>query len=391
MLLAIRFELQSGGKSGPRLGRLETPHGSFATPVFMPVGTLATVRTMSPDELLDCDVDIILANAYHLYLRPGPELIAASGGLHGFMRWERSILTDSGGFQVFSLAAMRSLDKDGVTFRSHIDGSLHRFTPEKVVGIQEALGADIFMPLDDCPPADASRSRVEDAVERTSRWLRRTLAAKNRDDQALFGIVQGGIFPDLRVQSADDVVSLDLPGYAVGGLSVGEELPEMLAALDVTVPRLPADRPRYLMGVGSPDYLVESVARGIDMFDCVLPTRVARHGTVWTDSGPLVLTHARYAGDLEPIDAACDCYVCRKGFSRAYIRHLLKSREVLGIRLTTWHNIRFLIRFMADLRASIAGGSFERFRQSAIRKFSVNSHLQLLDPGQETGEMPLKG
>ncbi|MFO7245242.1 MAG: tRNA guanosine(34) transglycosylase Tgt [Thermaerobacter sp.] len=367
--MAIRFTLLEGGAAGPRLGRLETPHGAFDTPVFMPVGTQATVKSVSPAELYQVGVDIILANTYHLYLRPGPEIIAAAGGLHGFMRWDGSILTDSGGFQVFSLAALRDLDDDGVTFRSHIDGSAHRFTPEKVIAIEEALGADIIMPLDDCPPHPAERSRIEAAVERTVRWLERAVRARERADQALFGIVQGGVLADLRAQCARAVTSLDLEGYAIGGLSVGESFEEMTATLAATAPLLPVDRPRYLMGVGTPDYIVEAVARGIDMFDCVMPTRMARNGTVFVPGGRLVLRHARYADDLEPLDPGCDCPACAGGFSRAYLRHLIRAREVLGLRLTTIHNLRFLTRFMEDLRASIAEGRFESFRRSVLARF----------------------
>lgn len=367
--MAIRFSLLEGGPTGPRLGRLETRHGSFPTPVFMPVGTQATVKSVTPAELRQVGADIILSNTYHLYLRPGPEIIAAAGGLHGFMRWDGSLLTDSGGFQVFSLSALRELDDDGVTFRSHIDGSVHRFTPEKVIAVEEALGADIIMPLDDCPPHPAERSRIEAAVERTTRWLERAVAAKERDDQALFGIVQGGILADLRAESARAVTAMDLPGYAVGGLSVGETFEEMVSALAATVPLLPADRPRYLMGVGTPDYMVEAVAHGIDMFDCVMPTRMARNGTVFVPEGRLVLRNARYAGDLSPLDPDCDCLACAGGFSRAYLRHLIRAREVLGLRLTTIHNLRFMARFMEDLRASIAQGRFEAFRRSALARY----------------------
>ncbi|HEX6988703.1 MAG TPA: tRNA guanosine(34) transglycosylase Tgt [Bacillota bacterium] len=366
--MAIRFTLLEGGPAGPRLGRLQTRHNAFATPAFMPVGTLATVKSVSPAELLQVGADIILANTYHLYLRPGPEVIAAAGGLHGFMRWDGSILTDSGGFQVFSLSGLRDLDDDGVTFRSHIDGSSHRFTPEKVIAVEEALGADIIMPLDDCPPYPAERGRIEAAVERTARWLERAVAAKRRDDQALFGIVQGGVLADLRAESARAVTAVDLPGYAVGGLSVGESFEDMLAALAATTPLLPSDRPRYLMGVGTPDYIVEAVARGIDLFDCVLPTRMARNGTVFVPEGRLVLRHARYADDLAPLDPLCDCPACAGGFSRAYLRHLIRSREVLGLRLTTLHNLRFMSRFMQDLRASIAQGRFEAFRRDVLAR-----------------------
>lgn len=361
--MSIRFHLKSGTEFGPRIGELMTPHGSMATPAFMPVGTLATVKSLSPHELEAAGAEMILANAYHLYLRPGPEIIAAAGGLHGFMRWQHSILTDSGGFQVFSLSNLRELDEDGVTFRSHIDGSLHRFTPEKVIAVEEALGADIIMPLDDCPPYPAPKARIAAAVERTERWLRQALAAKQRTDQALFGIVQGGVHTDLRRQSAQATVALDLPGYAIGGLSVGEGLPEMLTALRATTPLLPVDRPRYLMGVGTPDYIVEAVACGVDMFDCVMPTRMARNGTVYTGAGRLVLRNARYASDWGPLDEDCDCYACANGFSRAYIRHLLRCREVLGLRLTTIHNVRFLAVLMERVRRSIAGGTFGALRQ----------------------------
>jgi len=344
--------------SAARCGLLHTPHGIIPTPVFAPVGTQATVKTLTPHELETLGVDLILANAYHLYLRPGAERIARLGGLHRFMGWEHPILTDSGGFQVFSLAHMRRVDDDGVTFRSHIDGSEHRFTPELVIETQELLGADIIMCLDECAePLD--RDYLEQALKRTHAWAERCRAAQRRDDQALFGILQGGIFPDLRRESARFLTSLDFPGYAIGGLSVGETKEQMYATLEVTIPELPADRPRYLMGVGTPEDILESVARGVDIFDCALPTRVARNGGLLTRTGRINIRNARYADDPSPIEPHCTCYTCQH-FSRAYLRHLFKAEEILGLRLATLHNLHFMLRLMEQVRAAIAGGTFSR-------------------------------
>ncbi len=351
-------------RSSARAGVFVTPHGDIPTPVFAPVGTQATVKTLSPDDLVSVGARLILANAYHLYLRPGHELIRDLGGLHRFMNWKGPILTDSGGFQVFSLVDLRDVDEDGVTFRSHIDGSMHRFTPEKVMQIEEALGSDIAMVLDECPPPK-DRGYNEEALKRTHSWAIRCRNAHRREDQALFGIVQGGIFPDLREASAKFVTSLDFQGYAIGGLSVGETKEEMYATLDATVPLLPEDRPRYLMGVGTPEDILEGVERGIDFFDCVFPTRVARNGTFLTHTGRLNIKNARFTDDLEPIEPGCTCYTCRN-YSRAYLRHLFMAKETLGLRLATIHNIHFMEKLMADVRRSIKDGTFLEFKESFL-------------------------
>jgi queuine tRNA-ribosyltransferase len=344
-----------------RAGVFHTPHGALVTPVFAPVGTQATVKAVTPRDLRSLGATLILANTYHLMLRPGDELIAQLGGLHEFMQWNGPILTDSGGFQVFSLGDLRELDEEGVTFRSHIDGSTHRLTPERAVAIQENLGADIIMVLDECAdPTD--QDYIVEAMERTHRWAARSRSAQTRQDQALFGIVQGGIDPELRRQSAEFLVDLDFPGYAIGGLSVGESKPEMLSTLDVVDPLLPYGKPRYLMGVGTPEDLVEGVARGIDMFDCVLPTRVARHGAALTRQGRLNMRNAIHTKDPNPIDADCGCYACRH-FSRAYVRHLVKAEEILGHQLLSIHNLYTLVRLAQDMRAAIVAGQFEAFRQ----------------------------
>jgi queuine tRNA-ribosyltransferase len=352
-----------------RTGTFATPHGAISTPVFAPVGTQGTVKTVTPRDLHEIGATLILANNYHLFLRPGPELIADFGGLHAFMAWPGPILTDSGGYQVFSLAAMRKVDADGVTFRSHLDGSLHRLTPESAVAAQEALGADIVMCLDECPDP-FERAYNEAALMRTHTWAARCQTAHRRPDQALFGIVQGGLFPDLRRESAQAIAALDFPGYAIGGLSVAETKEQMYALLDVTVPVLPADRPRYLMGVGAPEDIVEGVARGIDVFDCVLPTRVARNGGLLTRLGRLNLRNARYTADPLPVEPGCDCYCCQH-FSRAYLRHLFKAGEITGLHLATVHNLRFMQRLMADLRAHIGAGTFGAFRREFLDRYQM--------------------
>lgn len=357
--------------SAARTGLLTTPHGRVETPVFMPVGTQATVKTMTPEEVYDIGGRIILSNTYHLYLRPGHELIQAAGGLHQFMNWHGPILTDSGGFQVFSLASLRTVGEEGVAFRSHIDGSQHFLSPEKVMEIQEALGADIAMAFDECAPYPCSREEALSAVERTTRWARRCKDVHSRKDQALFGIVQGGVFKDLREKSAREIMELDFPGYAIGGLSVGEPKPLMYSILEHTVPLLPAERPRYLMGVGSPDCLLEAIARGVDMFDCVLPTRIARNGTVFTSTGKLVVRNSAYARDFTPLDPHCNCYACRN-YTRAYIRHLLKANEVLGIRLTTIHNLYFLGRLMEKARQAIKIGTFLKYKEQFLQSFDLD-------------------
>ncbi|ATW23959.1 tRNA guanosine(34) transglycosylase Tgt [Candidatus Formimonas warabiya] len=357
-------------ETAARVGVLQTSHGSIHTPVFMPVGTQATVKTISPEELKDLGAEIILGNTYHLYLRPGHDLVAEAGGLHKFMHWDGPILTDSGGFQVFSLNDLRKISDEGVTFRSHIDGSSHFFTPEKVMEIEMALGADIAMAFDECAPYPCEIKDVQRAVERTATWAARCKEAHRHSYQALFGIVQGGTIRELREKSARDITSLGFPGYAIGGLSVGEPKPLMYQVLDYTVPLLPEDKPRYLMGVGSPDCLVEGVARGIDMFDCVLPTRIARNGTVFVPEGKLVIRNAEYARDFSPIDENCSCYACRN-YSRAYIRHLIKCNEVLGIRLTTIHNLHYLVDLMKNIRLAIGENKFGEFRREFFARFKV--------------------
>ena len=348
---AIRYELiKTCKQSGARLGRLHTPHGVIETPIFMPVGTQATVKSMTPEELKEIGSQIILSNTYHLYMRPGHDLVKEAGGLHKFMNWDRPILTDSGGFQVFSLGPLRKITEEGVHFRSHIDGSKHFISPEKAMEIQNALGSDIMMAFDECAPYPADREYVKNSLERTTRWLKRCKEAhKNTENQALFGIIQGGMYKDLREQSAKEILELDLPGYAVGGLSVGEPKELMYEVLDYTVPLMPENKPRYLMGVGSPDDLLEGVIRGIDMFDCVLPTRIARNGTAMTSVGKVVVRNAKYARDFSPLDPNCDCYCC-KNYTRAYIRHLVKANEILAARLITTHNLHFLLDLMKQVR-----------------------------------------
>ena len=335
----------------------------------MPVGTQATVKTMAPWELEEVGAEIILGNTYHLYLRPGHDLVKTAGGLHRFMSWDRPILTDSGGFQVFSLNDLREITEEGVYFRSHLDGSKHFISPEKSMEIQMALGADIVMAFDECAPYPADYEYTKQSMEMTSRWARRCLKAHNNPNQALFGIVQGGMYKDLRIASARDLVELDFPGYAIGGLSVGEPKDLMYEMLEYTVPELPENKPRYLMGVGSPDCLLEGVERGVDMFDCVLPTRLGRHGTVYTKDGPLTIRNEKYARDFRPIDSDCDCRVCRQ-FTRAYIRHLLKTKEILGVRLTTWHNVRFLLRLMEDIREALREDRLPEFRREFLDRYN---------------------
>lgn len=361
--VAIIFRVVARAPSSlARAGEIITPHGVIQTPVFMPVGTQGSVKGISPDELLEMGAEMVLANTYHLYLRPGADLVRDAGGLHAFMNWHRGILTDSGGFQVASLADLRSITDDGVEFRSHIDGSRHFLTPERAVAIQEALGADIAMAFDECVRYPADRDYVRDAMRRTTEWAKRCKAAHRREDQALFGIVQGGVFPDLREQSARALADMDFPGYGIGGLSVGEPKDLMFEALEHAVAHLPEDRPRYLMGVGTPGDFIESVSRGVDMFDCVLPTRIARHGTAFTSAGRIIVRDAAYARDFSPLDPECDCRVCRS-YTRAYIRHLLKAGEMLGLRLVSYHNLYFLIRVMRRIRASIIDGTFKETRQ----------------------------
>ncbi len=347
--------LASQGRA--RAGVFHTPHGDLETPVFAPVGTQATVKTLTPAQLDELGASLVLANTYHLYLRPGDELVAGLGGLHTFMQWPHPLLTDSGGFQVFSLAETRKIDDDGVTFKSHIDGSTHRFTPEKSIAIQENLGADIIMAFDECSdPNDHTYSKL--AMERTHRWAERCLSARKREDQALFGIIQGGVNPDLRAQSARFIANLPFPGIAVGGLSVGETKSEMHAMLDVVTPLLPENKPRYLMGVGTPEDLIDGISRGIDIFDCVLPTRLARHNAAFSPEGRLNLMNATFASDNRPIDAACQCYTCQT-FTRAYLRHLIVAKELLAGTLLSIHNLHALIQLVKDIRISILDEKFE--------------------------------
>lgn len=358
-----------------RAGVFHTPHGDLLTPIFAPVGTQATVKAITPAQLHELEASLVLANTYHLYLRPGDDLVAEMGGLHQFMNWPNPILTDSGGFQVFSLATSRKIDEDGVTFKSHIDGSMHRFTPEKSIAVQENLGADIIMAFDECaPPYDQDYNRR--AMQRTHAWAERCLQAHQRRDQALFGIVQGGIFPDLRRESADFITSLGFPGHAIGGLSVGETKEEMNAVLEVVDPRLPDDKPRYLMGVGSPEDLVNGVMRGIDIFDCVLPTRLARHNAVMTRTGRLNLVNATFARDPQPVDAACGCYTCQH-YTRAYLRHLIIAKEMLAGTLLSIHNLHTLLQLARDMRQAILEGRFEAFAAEffAAREAAPKSDL----------------
>jgi queuine tRNA-ribosyltransferase len=349
-----------------RAGVFQTAHGPLTTPIFAPVGTQATVKALTPRQLKAVGAQLVLANTYHLYLRPGDELVAQMGGLHSFMGWDGPMLTDSGGFQVFSLAgrkgkkSLRTIDDDGVTFRSHLDGSKHRFTPERVVEIEENLGADIAMVLDECAPPDDYDYSVR-AMERTHAWAERSKAAHTRADQALFGIVQGGVFPDLREQSARYLTDLNFPGYAIGGLSVGETKEEMLSTLDVVTPLLPPHKPRYLMGVGTPVDLVECVARGVDIFDCVYPTRVARNGAAITRTERLNMRNAQYAEDPGPVDPTCSCYTCTH-FSRAYIRHLVVAKEILAATLLTLHNLHLMLTMIGEIRTAILEERFADYR-----------------------------
>lgn len=370
---AVTYEhIKTCKQTGARLGIVHTPHGSFETPAFMPVGTMATVKTMSPEELKEIGAGIILSNTYHLWLRPGHEIIREAGGLHKFMNWDRPILTDSGGFQVFSLSDMRKIEEEGVHFRHHLNGSKLFLSPEKAMDIQNALGSDIMMAFDECPPFPATYEYMKASVERTSRWAERCLTAHQRpDDQGLFGIVQGGEFEELRKQSAKDLTSLDFPGYAIGGLSVGEPKDIMNRVLEFTTPLLPADKPRYLMGVGSPDSLIDGAIRGIDMFDCVLPTRIARNGTLMTSNGRVVIKNAKYERDFGPIDENCDCHTC-KNYSRAYIRHLIKCNETFGLRLASYHNLSFLLNLMEQVRDAIRNDRLGDFREEFFEQYGFN-------------------
>ena len=360
----FNFEIVSASKSTKaRAGLLQTAHGVVETPVFMPVGTLATVKSLSPEELLDCGTQIILGNTYHLYLRPGCEVIRCFSGLHGFMHWDRPILTDSGGFQVFSLAKLRKINEEGVIFQSHIDGSEHILTPEKSIDIQISLGSDIIMCLDECIKYPAGRDYTRDALELTTRWAKRCKKAwENKGGNALFGIVQGGMMKDLREISADALVAIGFDGYAIGGLSVGEPKDIMLEMADFTLPRLPDNKPKYVMGVGTPEDLLELVALGADMFDCVIPTRNARNGQMFTKHGTINICNSGFKYDTEPIESGCNCYTCRN-YSRAYLRHLYMAKELLAYRLNTIHNIYYYVSLMKRMRRAICQGEFDEFRE----------------------------
>lgn len=367
---AVTYELlKTDTKTKARRGRVHTPHGSIETPVFMPVGTAATVKAMKPESVKEMGAQIILSNTYHLYLRPGHDIVKEAGGLHKFMNWDKAILTDSGGFQVFSLGDLRKITEEGVRFRSHIDGSSHMLSPEKSMEVQNALGADIIMAFDECAPYPADRQYVKNSLERTTRWLERCKTAHtNTEHQSLFGIMQGGMYQDLRQESAKAIVAMDLPGYAIGGLSVGEPKPLMYEVLDYCVDYLPEDKPRYLMGVGSPDCLFEGVERGVDMFDCVLPTRIARNGTAMTSHGKVVIKNAKYERDFSPLDDECDCYTC-KNYSKAYLRHLFKSNEILSSMLMTEHNLHFLVKMMEKIRGAIEEDRFLEYKEEFYDKY----------------------
>ena len=370
MAEAITYELLHVDKnSGARRGVVHTPHGDIQTPIFMPVGTQATVKSMTPEELKnDVKAQIILSNTYHLYLRPGHDLVKEAGGLHKFMNWDKPILTDCGGFQVFSLSALRKITEEGVLFHSHLDGSKHMFTPEKVMEIEEALGADIIMSFDECCAYPSSYEYTKKSMERTTRWAERCKKAHTTTNQGLFGIIQGGFYKDLRKISTEDLTKMDFPGYAIGGISVGEPKTEFLDILRYTTPLMPENKPRYLMGVGTPDYLIEASLAGIDMCDCVLPTRLARHGTALTSKGKLVVRNATYEKDWGKLDDECDCYTCQN-YTRAYIRHLVKTNEILGIRLISLHNLRFLTRLMEQVREAIEQDNLLGFREEFYKKY----------------------
>ena len=372
-ILAIKYELIHECKqSGARYGKLHTPHGTFETPVFMPVGTLATVKTLSPEELDQMGAKIILANTYHLWLQPGEKIVEEAGGLHKFENWGGAILTDSGGFQVFSLSKLREITEEGVTFRDHRNGAPLFMSPEISIGVQNSLGADIIMSFDECPPYPATFEYMKNSVDRTIRWAERGKKAhKNPETQALFGIVQGGEFPELRKYCAEKLVEMDFPGYSIGGVSVGEPKDVARKMIEYTVPYLPKDKPRYLMGVGSPDDLIDGAIRGIDMFDCVLPTRIARHGTAMTSVGRVVIKNKVYERDFTPLDPNCDCYTC-KNYTRSYIRDLIKANESFGLRLVSYHNLHFLINLMEQIREAIRNDRLLDFREEFFEQYGIN-------------------
>ncbi len=365
--MAFKFEvLKKDISSRARLGRIDTNHGSFQTPAFLPVGTQGSVKSLTPEELIELNVEAILSNTYHLYLRPGHEIIKRLGGLHRFIHWDRPILTDSGGYQIYSLGDLRKITEEGVIFQSHLDGSTHLLSPEKVMEIQEAFGSDIAMVLDECIPYPATYEYVKKSIELTTRWAERCLNKKLDNGSALFAIIQGGIYKDLREKSATELIELGFDGYAIGGLSVGEPKSIMKEVIEWTIPSIPEEFPRYLMGVGTPEDIVEAVMLGVDLFDCVLPTRNARNGTLFTSKGKLSIKQARYIEDQRPIDESCNCYTC-KNYSRAYLRHLYMSKEILSPRLNTIHNLYYYINLMERIRESIKNGTFTEFYNSFVK------------------------
>lgn len=366
----IKFKvIKKDDKTMARLGRLETSHGVVETPVFMPVGTQATVKTVSPAELKSMGVKAILGNAYHLYLRPGVDIIKNAGGLHKFMSWDGTIITDSGGYQVFSMASLRKIRDDGIEFQLHFDGSYHLFTPAKAMEIQNNLGADIIMAFDECVPYPCNFVQAEEAIKRTYLWAKQCKDSNKNNNQALFGITQGSMYKDLRERSTKELIDMDFPGYALGGLSVGEPKETMYEIVGFSGKLLPEEKPRYLMGVGTPGDVFECVERGIDMFDCSMPTRNARNGTVFTSTGKIVVRNAEYSNDFTPLDPNCDCYTC-KNFSRAYIRHLLNVGETLGMRLTSFHNLVFMVKLTSYIRKSISEGTFQSAKKEFLKKTS---------------------
>lgn len=371
----VTFELiKTCKQSGARLGVVHTPHGDIPTPIYMPVGTQATVKAMTPREMTEIGTKIMLSNTYHLHLRPGEELVKEAGGIHKFMSWDKPVLTDSGGFQVFSLAALRKITEEGVSFRSHLDGSKRFISPEVSMDIQMALGSDIAMAFDVCSPYPCDHRTAEEAMHRTHRWAERCKKHHTRQDQALFGIIQGAFYDDLRIESAKTLADMDFPGYGIGGLSVGEPKPIMYDMLEKIEPYMPKNKPRYLMGVGTPDCFLEGVLRGVDMFDCVLATRIARNGTCFTKNGRLVIRNAAYAHDFGPIEEGCDCYACQN-FSRAYIRHLFKAQEITGGRLASIHNLRFLIRMMEEIRQAILEDRFLDYRKNFYENYDMTRNF----------------
>lgn len=377
--MPVKYELlHKCSQSNARLGKIKTPHGEFETPMFMPVGTQATVKTLSPEEVKAVGSGIILANTYHLWLRPGADIVQKAGGLHKFMNYDKAMLTDSGGYQVFSLSDLRKITEEGVTFKSHIDGSKLFMSPEISIEVQNKLGADIIMSFDECIPYPATYEYAKDSVERTLRWAKRgQVAHKNTDTQALFGIVQGGIYPDLREHCAKELIKMDFLGYAIGGTSVGEPKNIYKEMIDISIKHLPEEKPRYLMGVGSPVSILEAIERGVDIFDCVLPTRIARHGTAMTSTGRLIIKNAKFKEDFTPLDDQCDCYTC-KTYTKAYLRHLFVANETFGQRLLSIHNLRFLIRLVEDSKKAIKENRFIDFKNEFYLQYGI-------DPNSNSG------